>query len=127
MSDILIIDDEPGILKLLTVFLEHEGYGATAMDNLMAGLHAATTGNYDVILLDVNMPDGNGLDFLPQFRAVSSAPEILIMTGPGDQDGAGKPKRSSPLMMTSLKISNSLQCSSSQAKTPQRILAWAAF
>ncbi len=90
MSDILIIDDDPGILNLLTLFLEHNGHASTAVNNLMDGLHEATTGNYDVILLDVNMPDGNGLDFLPQFRAVSSAPEILIMTGSGDQDGAEK-------------------------------------
>lgn len=90
MPDILIIDDEPGIRKLLTAYLDHDSHMIKTVDNLMDGLHEATVGNYDIILLDVNMPDGNGLDFLPQFRAVSSVPEILIMTGSGDQDGAEK-------------------------------------
>ncbi|MEN8258514.1 MAG: sigma-54 dependent transcriptional regulator [Thermodesulfobacteriota bacterium] len=90
MAEILVVDDDPGIIKLLEGFLSHHGHTVAAANNLSAGLAAAQKGSFAAILLDVYMPDGNGLDFLPQFRAVSSHPEILIMTGQGDQDGAEK-------------------------------------
>lgn len=47
-----------------------------------------TINPYDVILLDVQMPDGSGLDLLPGIRGTRSAPEVIIMTGFGNPDGA---------------------------------------
>ena len=90
MANILIVDDDPGMLSMLTVFLERNGHDAKAVSNLMDGLNKAQAGAFDLILLDVNMPDGCGLDFLPQFREVTSSPEVLIITGKGDKDGAEK-------------------------------------
>ncbi|NOR10590.1 MAG: response regulator, partial [Desulfovibrionaceae bacterium] len=90
MANILIVDDDAGMLSLLTVFLERNGHDAKAVSNLMDGLNKAQAGAFDLILLDVNMPDGCGLDFLPQFREVTSSPEVLIITGKGDKDGAEK-------------------------------------
>ncbi len=88
MAKILVVDDDPGIINLLSDFLGLHGHSVETENNLLDGLAAATEGPFDVILLDVHMPDGNGLDFLPQFRSTTSTPEILIMTGQGDRDGA---------------------------------------
>ncbi|MFC1694402.1 response regulator [Candidatus Latescibacterota bacterium] len=46
------------------------------------------SGSFDVLYPDVNIPDGNGLDFLPDLRHVKSSPEVIIITGLGDPDGA---------------------------------------
>lgn len=90
MANILIVDDDPGMLSMLTAFLERNGHDAKSVNNLTDGLNEARAGAFDLILLDVNMPDGCGLDFLPQFREVTSSPEVLIITGKGDKDGAEK-------------------------------------
>ncbi|PLX50087.1 MAG: hypothetical protein C0613_05420 [Desulfobulbaceae bacterium] len=88
MSEILVIDDDPGIISLLEAFLEHIGHNVKTAPSLKEGLSLATNQAFDIILLDVFMPDGSGLDHLPQFKAVTSVPEIIIMTDREDQDGA---------------------------------------
>ena len=44
--------------------------------------------SYYVVFLDVRLPDGNGLDLLPRLNALPVAPEVIIMTGYGDPNGA---------------------------------------
>ena len=46
------------------------------------------TEDFDLVFCDVRMPDGSGLDILPEIRATSAAPEVIIVTGFGDPDGA---------------------------------------
>ena len=45
-------------------------------------------GSFDVVFLDVNLPDGSGLDVLPSIREAPSSPEVIILTGLGTADGA---------------------------------------
>ncbi len=52
------------------------------------GLAAVENDNWDIVLLDVHMPDGNGLENLPQFVQAKSAPEVIMVTGYGALDGA---------------------------------------
>jgi two-component system, NtrC family, response regulator len=65
-----------------------KGYEATSTYTLREGLEKATTEPFDVVFLDVNMPDGNGLDFLSKLPKLTSSPEIIIITGYGDPLGA---------------------------------------
>ncbi len=88
MAKILIVDDEPAIVKSLTAFLARTGHNARSADRLSAGVIAANRDNFELVLLDVGMPDGNGLDYVSRFRKTPSSPEVLIMTGLGDRDGA---------------------------------------
>ncbi len=88
MANVLIIDDDLLLGKMLTNRVHKMGHRADWKSTLKAGLDASLKETYDVVLLDVQMPDGNGLDILPQIRMAPSAPEVIIMTGKGDETGA---------------------------------------
>jgi two-component system NtrC family response regulator len=64
------------------------GHQTASTFTLKDGVSAAENGAFDVVLLDVRMPDGNGLDMLPRIQGASSSPEVIIITGLGDPDGA---------------------------------------
>ena len=88
MARILIIDDDELICRSLSLVARQKGFEATSSYTLKDGLEKATTEQFDVIFLDVNMPDGNGLDFLSKLPKTASSPEIIIITGYGDPHGA---------------------------------------
>lgn len=89
-NDILIVDDDPVLAEMLTLHLSRAGYKAESACTLEEGVSLAHKGDFDVIFLDVQMPDGNGLHFFPRFAQAPSQPEVIIMTGSGDPDGAKK-------------------------------------
>jgi two-component system NtrC family response regulator len=88
MADILIIDDDRLICEAISALVGSLGHNATMSLSLAEGLRLAQEKRFDVVFLDVRLPDGNGLDILPQIRSTTSAPEIIILTGFGDPDGA---------------------------------------
>src|ERR1035437_6158360 len=88
MARILIIDDDELICRSLSLVARQKGFGATSAYTLGEGLEKATSEPFDVVFLDVNMPDGNGLDFLSKLPKLTSSPEIIIITGYGDPHGA---------------------------------------
>ncbi len=88
MSKILIIDDEENVCEMLTQIVSHVGHQGDFSLTLEQGLHKAENYNFDAILLDVCLPDGNGLDILPRLVALNNSPEVIIITGEGDPDGA---------------------------------------
>ncbi len=88
MARVLIIDDDPGICHTLSVIVRQNKHAVDCAFTLEEGMMAAAEGDYAIVFLDVQMPDGNGLKFLPKIMKVSSAPEVIIMTGQGTLDGA---------------------------------------
>lgn len=88
MATILIIDDDDLMCQSLSHVARRRGHEPTCVHTIGAGLETARNGSFDVVFLDVRMPDGNGLDLLPKIRGAPSAPEIVIMTGYGDPRGA---------------------------------------
>ena len=64
------------------------GHNAEYVSTLKAGLNKVSSGAFDVVFLDVRMPDGNGLEILPRIREIPFPPEVIIMTGAADPDGA---------------------------------------
>lgn len=88
MAEVLIIDDDPQMCKLLASRIRFIGHNAAQATTLAQGLTLAEAGAFDVVFLDVYMPDGNGLESVPALRKTRSKPEIIIITGRGDQDGA---------------------------------------
>jgi two-component system, NtrC family, response regulator len=85
---ILIIDDEIDICRMLSALVKDLGHDATCENSLKNGLKSAQSSPFDVAFLDVKMPDGNGLDILSKIKETPSNPEVIIMTGYGDPDGA---------------------------------------
>ena len=65
---ILIVEDEPGMIELLTVALEDEGYSISIANNGQQGLKKVDEESPDLIISDVMMPDMNGYDFCQQLR-----------------------------------------------------------
>ncbi len=88
MASVFIVDDNPMVCDLISKFVGRMGHQTRMARTLTEALAQARTNAFDVIFLDVNMPDGNGLQMLPQFRATPAHPEIIIITGDGDPDGA---------------------------------------
>jgi len=88
MANVLIIDDDRGMCFTLSAIVRQQGHDVTCAYTLEDGLKEAASIDYDLVLLDVQLPDGNGLHVLPQIQAMPSQPEIIIITGQGDPDGA---------------------------------------
>jgi two-component system NtrC family response regulator len=89
MKNILIIDDDIIFSKALQSLISRQGYTVKSTFTLKEGLneiHSDT--KYELVLLDVKLPDGNGLHVLPEIKESPSQPEIIIMTGEGDPNGA---------------------------------------
>jgi len=88
MSNILIIDDEKLLCDTLSRYVQRIGHDTTYALSLEDGLKEVLSNTFDVVFLDVRLPDGNGLDALPRIQKAPSAPEVIIITGEGDPDGA---------------------------------------
>jgi two-component system NtrC family response regulator len=88
MYNILIIDDDAEICDAITSAVLRMNHCATSALTLEAGTGELNAHPFDVVLLDVKLPDGDGLEALPEIQRVSSRPEVIIMTGFGDPDGA---------------------------------------
>ncbi len=85
---ILIIDDDQGIGYMLGRICQKNGWQADQVFELSQGLEQASSNAYDLILLDIYLPDGNGLQSIEQFLKLPGTPEVVIITGYGDPDGA---------------------------------------
>lgn len=88
MAHILIIDDEKLMCNMVSDQLSSLSHATTCAHTLSNGLKAAAQSAFDLVLLDVRLPDGNGLEAISQFKSSHSQPEIIIITGEGDPDGA---------------------------------------
>lgn len=88
MAKILIIDDQPGITHLIGRIAKKLGHTTLAAETLAKGIELLRRTDYDCVFLDVVLPDGNGLDRIAEIKALPSSPEIIILTGYGDPDGA---------------------------------------
>ena len=78
MERILIIEDEEKIARFIEMELKYEGYEAEKAYNGRDGLLLATTKQFDLILLDIMLPELNGIEVLRRIRRVSDIPVILL-------------------------------------------------
>lgn len=83
---VLVIDDEPQILRLLTVALEANGYRAFTAGDGNRGLAAATQRRYDAIILDLGLPDINGMEVLKNLREWTQIPVIVLTVQDGETE-----------------------------------------
>ena len=79
MSDrILIVEDEEAIARFLELELHHEGYEVGKAADGRTGLEEALHGSYDLILLDIMLPELSGLEVIRRLRRESSVPVIML-------------------------------------------------
>jgi DNA-binding NtrC family response regulator len=81
---ILLIDDEAGTRFGFVKYLSNVGYDITEASDLAEGREAAASQMFDAIILDLNLPDGNGLDFIDHIRQTSPETPIIVITGSGE-------------------------------------------
>ena len=84
MSKILIIDDEVQIRTLLTRMMELEGYDVCQAGDCRAALKQLELQNPDVVLCDVFLPDGNGVDLLLAIKKAAPNVEVILLTAHGN-------------------------------------------
>ncbi|NDH95013.1 MAG: sigma-54-dependent Fis family transcriptional regulator, partial [Planctomycetia bacterium] len=84
MSRILVVDDEPAIGWSLREVLTDDGHAVEIAPSAAAGLAACRNFQPEAMLLDVRLPDRDGLEALPEFRAAAPAAAVVVMTAFGD-------------------------------------------
>jgi len=77
---ILVIEDEPEMLGTLKQFLEDENYIVETAETYHSGLDKIVSYDYDCILLDIMLPDGNGLELLQQLKRRDKADSVIIIS-----------------------------------------------
>ena len=88
MGQVLIIDDDPDYAEMMGRYVVGLGHQARTAGLLRTGREAAYECRPDVVLLDVNLPDGNGLHAIRHLLETPSKPEVIVVTGEGSEDGA---------------------------------------
>jgi two-component system KDP operon response regulator KdpE len=83
---VLIVDDEPRILKFLEVKLKASGYGVLTANSGFEALEQVEAQDPDLVVLDVLMPKKDGFETLKELRAFSSVPVIILSAKEADAD-----------------------------------------
>lgn len=83
---ILVIEDDPAIRLGILHSLHFNGYEVLEAPDGLEGLKSALAGAYDLLLLDLNLPGGDGLDILRELREKSATVPVIILTARGEQE-----------------------------------------
>jgi DNA-binding response OmpR family regulator len=83
---VLVIEDDAMVARVVARALDSAGYSVDASESASEGLNLATNGSYDAILLDLELPDRDGLEVLRELRGAGLTTPILIMTGRDDDE-----------------------------------------
>ena len=88
MCKILIIDDDPMTLRMISFMLKKLGYAAVSAESGSEGISLIGEEQPDMVLLDVEMPDENGIDVLRRLRGdrVIGDIKVCLMTGTPDEN-----------------------------------------
>ncbi|MGO3547393.1 MAG: response regulator transcription factor [Leuconostoc falkenbergense] len=78
MSKVLIVEDEENLAKFVGLELKHEGYEVETVHDGRSGLDLALENDYDVILLDLMLPELNGLEVARRLREAKKTPIIMM-------------------------------------------------
>lgn len=84
MIQLLVIDDEAPIRLLLSRMIELEGYKVSQAVDCQSALQILRKQSFDVILCDVFLPDGNGVDFVCDIKKITPNAEVILLTAHGN-------------------------------------------
>ena len=82
---VLMIEDEPEIRRFVRMALESEGLEVFEAATLQRGLIDSATRRPELVVLDLGLPDGDGLDFIREFRGWSTAPIVVLSAREGEE------------------------------------------
>jgi two-component system KDP operon response regulator KdpE len=84
---VLVVDDEPAIRRFLRTSLTAQGYLVTDAENGFAALEDLRRGPIDILVLDLGLPDINGLDIIERVRGQGSTVPIIVLSSRTDETG----------------------------------------
>ena len=85
-THVLIVEDEADIRRFVRMALENEGYEVFEADGVKRGLIEAGTRRPEVVILDLGLPDGDGVDFIRDLRGWSACPVVVLSARSGEAD-----------------------------------------
>jgi DNA-binding NtrC family response regulator len=85
---ILVIDDDPGLSEVIGLLLEREGYAVRLAATLKQGLGVVESGAVDLVVTDLKLPDGTGLDVIAGVRARRPRLPIIMITSYSSMESA---------------------------------------
>ena len=77
---VLIVDDEASLLEFLSLFFEEEGYAVATAASMAQARARLAEADHDLVLCDVMMPDGNGIDLVREIRSAGQPIAVIVMT-----------------------------------------------
>ena len=83
MPKVMLAEDDPTMLSLLSTLLKMEGFETSALDIKEDVLEAIRKATPDVVLLDVHLPQGNGIDFLRKIRQDDELKNVIVVMSSG--------------------------------------------
>lgn len=86
MSQVLIVEDEERISSFVAKGLRAAGYAPTVVDNGRDGYHLAQTGDFELIVLDLGLPDQDGFTVLRRLREAKNNTPVIILSARGSID-----------------------------------------
>ena len=87
-TKIMVVDDDPNIRELMSTLLASEGYDVIPAGNATEVQTCLSGPQTDVVLLDLQLPDGHGLDLLPEIKKQWPESEVIVLTGNATFDAA---------------------------------------
>lgn len=88
MSSILIVEDDSALRASTRRILEREGATVTAVGTIAAANEVLLTGDFDLVISDIRLPDGDGMDFVGELRGAHESLPVLLWTGEPTIDAA---------------------------------------
>ena len=82
---ILVVEDDPDLAGLLEIHLKDQGYAVAQAADGVAGLHAALAGGFDLVILDLMLPELDGLEVCRRIRAENRYLPILMLTARAEE------------------------------------------
>jgi signal transduction histidine kinase/EAL domain-containing protein (putative c-di-GMP-specific phosphodiesterase class I) len=90
MPRVLLVDDDPSLRKMMSRFLKRSAFEVVEADCGRVALQEVAARRFDVILSDIHMPDGSGLDLLRGVRRVDLDVPVILISGKPDVETAAK-------------------------------------
>jgi two-component system NtrC family response regulator len=88
MARVLVIEDDQLICNTMSRIIMDMEHEVKCDLTLKDGLKDASSGNFDIVFLDVRLPDGNGLEKIHEIQTAPSSPEVIVATSYADSEGA---------------------------------------
>jgi two-component system, NtrC family, response regulator PilR len=85
---VLVVDDEPSMCEMLEVAIKKWGHRVKLTKNLKEAMAAIERGRIDIVLSDIKLPDGTGVELLNRIKTLPEKPPVLLMTAFGNTDAA---------------------------------------